>query len=182
MKNTLLGIKVIGWLCVISGIFAGMAIFWQEDYAVLGITFLLNLIIGINLLRRKEAARKFMVFLTALSIAAALIAALLVPNLILDRAEKYRQKMHRYKEISAKISELQKEKPVDEYELVPLTVEAKSLKIFLDRYPEYEKAMGKIYKNTFELNMANIIGISYMMFIVYYLTRPYVKEKFKENA
>jgi len=177
MKNTLLGIKMIGWLCVIGGIFAFIAAFKKESI-LWGFMFALNFIVGMNLLKKKEAARKFMVFLTSFSIVILLATMLLIPNILLGKREEYGRNLQRYKEIQVKISKLQEEKPVNEYELEPLMGEANSLKISLDRYPEFEKIMAKSFEEDFELNTGNITGISYLLFVVYYLTRPYVKQQF----
>ena len=178
MKNTLLGIKIIGWLYIIPSILASIYAFSQAQYVRAIIIFLIGVILGINILKLKEAARKFAIFLSYISLVLFLALMFVVPYIGLNEERLLSEKQKEYAELKIKLAELENETVVVASEIAELKNRISELKLYFDRYPEFKKTMIEVNSNM-QLNLSNVIEICFLIFIVYYLTRPYVKEEFK---
>ena len=135
-----------------------------------------DFIIGINLLRGRELARRFAIFIAGASLVFFFIFMLAIPIVGLNMRKNYEKRQILYKQLSIQLSELQKEAKA-EANVAKIRKKLGQLREYIDWYATFEKSYGNI-----QAHYSIETGVIYFLFfgtIIYYLRKPYVRKQFE---
>lgn len=181
MKKTLLGIKIIGGLAVIGPIINishklithATKINFFETY----IGGLISIIVGINLLRRREGARKFTIFLCYLGIVVYAVFMILTPIFILKADREYQETLKLYREKKNYIEELRSNNATKE-ETLKASRGLSNLEDKIERHKVFEKDIEGAKEEFSFKGIGTFITFGWYIFIIYYLKKDYVRRHF----
>lgn len=172
MHKVPLGIKFIGIFFIISAIWNSITQIIIKNY-ILGLFFLLiNLIVGINLIRR----RKFAIFIAGFSIISFIIFMVTLPIVGLNARKNYEERQVLYEQLVDQLNKLKNENS-SKAEIIETEEKITRLKRYINWYENFEKS-GENLQSHFNVEVG-IVYLSFFGVVIYYLRKSYVRDQFK---
>lgn len=177
MTGTLLGIKAIAWIYIISASYRLITTIITKRTFFDIIDFAIFMIIGINLLRRKDLARKFAIFFAYVAVIFTVIGSIIAPLMALRFHEKHDAKYKLYMEKQEILNKLTEQKAATK-EIDAVKEEIANMQFYPQYYEELKNLLEQRAKEV-AFNYPNILFLCYQLFIIYYLRKEYVRKQFE---
>ena len=178
MRRALLGIKIIGGFFIISSIWNCLTQMTVQRYALALVLLLINFIIGINLLRKREFARKLAIFIAFFSLISFVILMFVVPITGMQVRKNYEARQISYEDLTVHLDKL-KNGEGPKAEIANIKEKLARLKRYIEWYPNFQKSIDRMNEN-FNV-LTGILYICFFGMIIYYLKKSYVRKQFGEK-
>lgn len=176
MRKILLGVKIIGIFFIISAIWNCITQITMKNY-ILAMFFLsIDLTIGVNLLRRREFARKLTIFIATFSIISFIILMVALPITSLKVYKNYKERQILYGQLIDNLNKL-KNKNGSKTEIANTEEKLLRLKKYIEWYPSFEKSTASLQEH-FSVR-SGVIYLSLFGAMIYYLKKSYVRSQFE---
>lgn len=175
MRKVLLGIKIIGIFFIISAIWNCISQLIIRNYIVALFFLLVDLVIGVNLLWRREFARKLAIFIAGFSSISFIIFMITLPIIGLNIYKNYEERQVLCKQLVCYLNNVKNEDG-PKAEIIKIEKEITRLKKYIDWYENFEKSSNNL-QNYFNIE-AGVVYLSFFGIVIYYLRKSYVKNQF----